>query len=423
MSATKLDTPFLDGGLRATNFFNGRILSREDMQREQDAERAIHERLGVALGDGIVRGLEVEAKAIGGSSIADPVVTVRAGLALNRRGQTVALDRDVDVSLKKATAPQTSGTALAGGFDDCQPREDTVYVVGTGVYLLTVAPACVKQGLALVSGLNNGTASCNVKEIVEGVQFRLFKVTALSGAELADGARLRNVAAYKFFFAEGVATEAARDPFGVAAAATKLTDVPLTDCDVPLAVFNWTNLGGLRWVDPWAVRRRLAAPGGLASLLPVPRLAATGEAMLRQFDEQVQSMRATGALAARASDTFRWLPPAGLLPLGGLRDTAGFDPAIFFTGFTLREPLFMEGVRVAPLLRLATSFPPIEVGDPELVWRYLVRENRQPVAGLSAAHPYLVFALGRLPCQVVPRFDVSRWDHANYALDNELAGL
>jgi hypothetical protein len=35
----------------------------------------------------------------------------------------------------------------------------------------------------------------------------------------------------------------------------------------------------------------------------------------------------------------------------------------------------------------------------------------------------MVFALGRLPSQVVPRFDVSRWNYANYALDDELTAL
>lgn len=422
MSVTSLDTPYLDGGIHVTNFFNGRILSREDMKREQDAERAIHERLGGALGDGIARGFEVEAKSIGGSSIVEPVVTVHKGLAINRGGQTVALDRDVDVALRKSTAPQSTGTALAGSFDDCAPQENTVYVAGSGVYLLTVAPAQVKQGLALVSGLGNGSASCNIKEVVEGVQFRLFQVTALSSAELADEAHLRNVAAYKFFLAAG--GNLARDPFGAATTVPSLTDVPLTDCDVPLALLHWTDVGGLRWVDLWSVRRRLAlSAGDDAWLLPDPQQPAAGEARLHQFLEQVQSMRALGTLSARASDTFRWLPPVGLLPLGALLDSTGFDSANFFSGFTTRGPMFIEGVRVPPLLRLARSFPPIRVGDPELVWLYLVHENRQPAPGLPPAQPYLVFALGRVPCQVVPRFDVSHWDYANYALENELTGF
>jgi hypothetical protein len=421
MSITKLDTPFLDGGIRTTNFFNGRILSREDMQREQDAERAVHERIGRVVGSGIASGFTVVAKAIGGSSVANPVVTVHAGLAVNGHGQTVALDSDVDVSLLQPTAPQSTGTALAGSFNDCAPQENNVYVVGTGVYLLTVAPASVKQGLAIVSGLGNDSARCNAKEVVEGVQFRLFQVTALSDSELADEARVRNTAAYKFFFAGGIGSDAIRDPFGLGTTLPQLTDVPLTDCDVPLALLHWTDAGGLRWVDNWSVRRRVAAlPDDNAMLLPDAPMTALGEAMLHQFNEQIQSMLTQGPLTAHAADTFRWLPPVGLLPLAGLAKSFGFAYADFFQGFTTRGPMFIEGVRIASLLRLATTYPPIKVGDPEMVWLYLVRENRQPQPNKPTAQPYLVFTLGRLPCQIVPRFDVSHWDYANYALDDEL---
>lgn len=419
MSVTRLDTPFLDGGIRSTNFFNGRLLSREDMQREQDAERAVHERLGRALDAGIVRGFEVEARSIGGNSVTDPVVTVHAGLAVNRHGQTVALDRDVDVSLlKPATAP-TNGTTVAGEFAACLPPESAVYIVGTGVYLLSVSPASQKQGLAVVSGLGNGGATCSVaKEVVEGVQFRLFQVK-VTPAELVDDAHLRNVVAYKFFAADSAGT--VRDPFGLAASAPPLTDPPLTDCDVPLALFQWTTAGGLRWVDLWSVRRRLAQMPGTDAwpLFPDARQDALGEAMLRQFQQHLGGLRDVNALPARASDAFGWLPPAGLVPVGGITGAIGVDAAQFFDGFTTRGPMFIEGARVSALLRLATRFPPIRAGDPELVWLYLVRENRQPQGGVVPKQPYLIFTLGRLPCQVIPRFDVSHWSYANYALDDE----
>src|SRR3977135_911802 len=98
MSVTNLDTPVLDGGLHVTNFFNGRILSREDLQREQDAGRAVDWRLGQSIGDGIAHGFEVTANSIGGSSIANPIVTVSAGLAVNRCGQTGGLKNDIQVS-------------------------------------------------------------------------------------------------------------------------------------------------------------------------------------------------------------------------------------------------------------------------------------------------------------------------------------
>jgi hypothetical protein len=417
MSVTSLDMPFIEGGLRTTHYFNGRILSREDLQRDWDAQRAIHERLGMALGEGIVRGFEVAAKVIGGGSVADPVVTVSPGLALNRLGQTVALDRPVDVALKKPTAIQSSGTSLSGSFNDCAPPEETVYVAGSGVYLLAVAPAQVKQGLALVSGLGNGTATCNVKEVVHGVQFRLLEVTGLSAAELNKEAEahLRNVVAYKFFFAAGIGTGATRDPFGVAPAAPALTDSPLTDCEVPLAVLHWTTTEGLRWVDLWSVRRRVAPRAD--GLLPGAAGAAVGEAMLMQFSDQVRELWSSGGLSAPASKTFQWLPPAGMVPVSLSEPLPSSGPPAFFGGLMTRGPLFMEGADVPAFLPLATSFPPIAVGDPELVWLYLVRENRQPTPGQAPAQPYLVFAQGRMPCLAFPRFDVSRWDYANFALE------
>jgi hypothetical protein len=287
------------------------------------------------------------------------------------------------------------------------------------VYLLTVAPAQTRQGLALVSGLGNEGASCNVKEIVEGVQFRLYQVSenVLGPTELADEAHLRNVAAYKFFFAAGVGTDAVRDPFGTAPAAQSLTKTPVDDCDVPLALLHWTVTDGLRWVDLWSVRRRLAV-ADQSSFFPGARAAAVGEAMIRQFDEQVRSMRSAGTVFVRAGDTFRWLPPVGRLPL----DAGGLSAVTFFTGFNTRE-VFIEGARVPSMLRLGASFPPFDVAatDPEMIWLYDVRENRQPFAGLQTAHRYLWFALGHLPYQGTPRFDVSRWDFANYALGVELA--
>ena len=424
MSLTRLDTPLVEAGLRSTNFFNGRILSREDLQREQDAARAIQERLGLAVGDGIVRGFDVQAKVLGASSRQDPVLTVRAGLAINRCGQTVALDRDVDVSLlKPTTAAAPTVTLVAGSFGACQPPDPGVYVTGTGVYLLAVAPARTKQGLAAVSGLDNASASCNAKEVVDTVQFRLVRVK-MTPDELKDEARLRNVAAYRFFLAGGVA-DAARDPFGIPAAAVPLTEPALTDADVPLVLFNWTAVGGLRWVDRWSVRRT-AAPGGLSGELPLgpdPRLVALGEAMVLEFQEHIGTLRDQGASPATALATFQYLPPVGILPLGGVGAAVGFEAATFFSGFTTRGPMFIEGTRVRPLLRLAPSLPPIRVGDPELVWLYLVRDNRQSIGGVTPTQPYLVFALGRVPCQVAPRFDVSRWNFANYALDDELTGL
>jgi hypothetical protein len=162
---------------------------------------------------------------------------------------------------------------------------------------------------------------------------------------------------------------------------------------------------------------------GLLPLGPDPKRDVLGEAMLLQFQEHIETLRVGATPQQHASDAFRWLPPIGVLPLGGVPGASGFDATGFFSDFTTRDPMFIEGARVQPLLRLASAFPPIIVGDPEFVWRYLVRENRQPQNGIVPTQPYLVFALGRVPCQIAPRFDVSHWNYANYALDADQTGL
>jgi hypothetical protein len=417
MSVTQLDTPYLDGGMHLTNFFNGRILSREDMKREQDAERAVHERLGRVLGDGIARGFEVEATSIGGSSITYPVVRVHAGLAINRRGQTVALDRDVDVSLLKPAASQSNGTTLLGSFNDCAPQENAVYVVGSGVYLLTVAPAQVKQGLALVSGLGNERASCNIKEVVEGVQFRLFQVTALSDKELADEAHLRNVAAYKFFFADGVGTDLARDPFGVPTPSKPLTDVPLTDCDVPLALLHWTDVGGLRWVDLWSVRRRFVppSPGGSWTRFDREPRAAAGMAMVLQFQAELADLPVAAKASFKATDQFTHLPPLGMIPV------QDFDLVTLFSGLKRRRiPAYIEGAKLPSLISDAIEHPPIDLlaSAQEAIWTYFVHENMRAVdvATPPVPQPYLVFTNGQVKYRGNARFDLSYWNYASYAL-------
>ena len=55
-----LDIPvYNDASVRSVNFFNGRLLSAEDLNKEKSANLEGHKQLGRALGDGIAYGLEV----------------------------------------------------------------------------------------------------------------------------------------------------------------------------------------------------------------------------------------------------------------------------------------------------------------------------------------------------------------------------
>jgi hypothetical protein len=415
MSATNLDTPVLEGGLHRTNWFNGRIVSREDLQRDRQAERAIHLRLGTAQGPGIAFGLEVTADAIGGSSLTAPSVTVSPGLAINRCGQTIALDSAVQVSLLQPSQPLPPTAIQSGAFGACNPPDEGVFLTGTGVYLLSIAPAQVKQGLAIVSGLGNAASACNVKEVVEGVQFHLAQVSALSAAELGDDAHLRNVAAYKFFAADGFGTGAVRDPFGSAATPPQLTAQPLGDDEVPLALLNWTDTGGLRWVDLWSVRRSLS-PAADASLLGFDRSrrAALGLAMSLQFQAQLDDLRVSLTSNLTAADAFALLPPVGMVPIG----SGGFDLDLFFSGLKRRpSPVFVEGARIAALVAEAILHPPVDPAAHEALWTYFVRENMTAVdaASVPAAQAYCLFVNGHADYGANARFDLGYYGYANFA--------
>ena len=73
MSYTELLEPILKGGIRSVNFFNGRLLSAEDLKQEQEANREGRARLGQAVGHGVAYGLEVSLSAA--NTAQTPVVT------------------------------------------------------------------------------------------------------------------------------------------------------------------------------------------------------------------------------------------------------------------------------------------------------------------------------------------------------------
>ena len=109
MSPIQLQKPILEGGIRSINFFNGRLLSAEDLSTEAAAQEEARRRLGLAIGEGVAFGLEVSPTQ-GVDTKKDPRVTITQGLAINRRGHTLALSADKDVSLVR---PQNEGSAPA----------------------------------------------------------------------------------------------------------------------------------------------------------------------------------------------------------------------------------------------------------------------------------------------------------------------
>jgi len=422
MTTQALDQPFVAStALRSVNFFNGRLLTGDDLSREQATQEARRRRLGRAAGEGIAFGFEVEQQPAL-STPSRPVVTVAAGVAMSRSGIALQLDTDIDVALYRDATAAPSGAEAGNLFADCQPGATGTYTAGAGVYLLTVGPDEEPEGRAPVNGLGNEDALCNVALEAEALSFRLIRLS-IPLAQLAEKELLRNRVAYACFGTDALAGVVA-DPFGTAVTGHGLLDTlrtqTLTDDEVPLAVIGWSIDDGIQFVDLWSVRRRLtrpAASGDWASLVS-DRRRAEGEAMFLQFQAQLEDLVAgPSPQSAVVADDFERLPPVGVLPIAG-GSRPGLDAPTFFAGSTTRGPAFVEGARLDALVRGALSFAPITLADGELIWLYEVHENRDPRAWTaSVGGPYIVFASGYVPYAADAQFDLAHWDYANFALD------
>lgn len=322
MSTPRLEEIILSGrSVRTPFYFNGRLLSAEDLGAEHDAALARERSLARSIGAGVVHGLTVRADGAAANGAA--IVTVTPGLALNRCGQAVELCDEVSLTLERPASPAT-GTASRRVFGPCGPAGAGSAPPLTGAYLLTVEPVAKKEGRAPVSGLGNTIAPCNASSLAEGVQFRL---VPLQGHGVSIGPRLRNELAWYCLGRPAPGTSAFHpEPRGSASPWIPPLDdasgaTRLATSEVPLALLFWSNAATLAFVDLWAVRRFPVPPddiSGLGSLIGSARSTALESAVL-QFDAHFRSILAesgphTGLVA---SSRFRYLPPVGFLPVGG----------------------------------------------------------------------------------------------------------
>ena len=358
MSTVNLLQPLLDGGLQRNNFFNGRLLSAEDLRTEQDASRAQQRALARASGDGVAWGLDVTPLA---SSAGMPRVRVGAGLALNRLGDLLQLPADADLAL----VPDSTVAAVSAGlFAACEQPRASASLSRPGAYVLVLAPVSGYSGSATLADPNStslGRGACGARYSVEGVRLRLVAIDLAATASLvpaaidpggsqqaalrttlqallaASGAsareRLRNTLAHACYGSLSL-INALTDPlrqaqqqpvwrsWGTLDALRERGD--LSDCDVPLAlvVLDSTDL---RLLDVWSVRRKLVGEAAVNAWRTAAgaRRMAEGEAAFLQFQAQLEGLRAPGGAAAgaaaatlAASSCFDLLPAAGWLPEG-----------------------------------------------------------------------------------------------------------
>ncbi len=455
--ANKLNESVVEGGLRRVPFFNGRVLTAEDLQTEQDAHATERRRLGRALGTGVLDGLFVKQHS-------DTTVTVQSGHALAPNGQVIALPKETTVSVVAGIErEETAGTG--GAFADCATRTDTSTVTsGAGVYLLFVEPAAESRGRTPRTRLGGDGAAgeCGARHRLEGARLRLVSLDtadeALVPSSLRNGengydiqrlsekifaaresdeepgakpvSRLRNLLAQVCLRSPSSAARAAslydtlrrrsRGERSVPVGADGPIDVlrkrahgKLNDA-VPLGLLYWGR-DRIEFVDPWSVRRRIHRPTPNRPAPATARRRAETEAAIYQFQDHVADLVERLSFRERiemeAQELFPFLPPFGTIP-NEQSDREGFDISAFFDGLATREPLFVEGETIRHLVDHATRFDAFRTDTEQLIWRYHVREDVQ--SGREQQPSFVAFTSGFVPDIADPQYNLSRWGYATY---------
>jgi hypothetical protein len=403
----QLQSPYLAGGVERVSWWNGRVLTAEDLSDQQRAADQADRRLGRVIGPGVARGLVVTRGPDRRS------VDVTAGLAVDRAGEVLELTVPVVVHL---VTPPEQDPVRPADFVVCG-QTPSVSSAGTGAYLLTIASAAGTSGSAPgapVPGVE--TTGCGPRYQVAGVQFRLLELD-LDGLAVAGGhdeddlavlatlganqrhPRLRNVVA-SVLLDSVVRRRAVLDPFGGPGSFTPVlerlaADGVLSACEVPLALIAWAG-DGIDFVDGWAVRRPpSSAPAAWPSAFVGARAGDAGLASLLQFAAHLGELVGPAVSeAARSSlearERFRYLPAATLVPLIGAAGQQGVDLGVFTTGLQVRGEAIAPG-RVWPLVAASLLAPAIDLDGGGLLRAFTVEEaeaagDAQPYVVLAAEH-------------------------------------
>lgn len=269
-------------------FFNGRLLSAEDLTREQQARDGAERRLARLIGCGVADGLTVSAGA--GS-----VLHIAEGLGVTPSGAVIDIGNlDLDLSSAGRGASFSGFGNCAAGLAEGQPL--------AGLYLLTLTPAWSAQGRAAT--LLGEVGACNRRTEQPAVRARLVEVQPPAGLAAAS---LRNELAVALLSpGQGLTAvpEAGRVGWWMRQRVGGGAAAPgLTADELPLALLQIDAKAVPLWIDTDSVRRRLAPPPGEAGDALWPQSwGIEMQAFAAQFLAQLMGPKAS-------ADAFVWLPP------------------------------------------------------------------------------------------------------------------
>jgi hypothetical protein len=315
-------TAQVEARLSRTNYFDGRLLTAEDLNRDHAYLDGRLLDIGLAGGDGVILGFELK---LDGNRF----LRVGSGAGVTPSGRMLLLDRPADRPLGADLADPGRLATLNG---------NEVRGLGTGLHAVVLMHREVGSDVAEIfprdlaarreSGFNTNT------ELLEIVLVPLPLRRPL-GSELAARAGL------------------ARMLLGRPEIAAALPEDGLA-----LGLLA-TEGGSPRWVDPWLlrrVRRDRSDPAGMQR-----DLAAHYEALLGD----VLADRAARGLQGgfRATDAFTLMPPAGTLPKVGFDLAAGSQ--IYFAEQARVWVAPVRADEVAVLQEESMAYAPLDLASGE----------------------------------------------------------
>ncbi len=421
MSIRDLQEAVLDQGIRHTNFFEGRLLTGDDLRNQREANREIDRRLAKALGPGIIEGLEVEfLPEI--SSASEPKISVSKGLAINKNGDVFGLP-DNDITLQLVRSLKTPVFDKSDFYLCAGPPGEQQLPSGAGIYMLVMYPVAGYTEKAPKSGLgDSGIArGCGNKYIQEGVEFRLVQVdrayilehlkdkpqlVSLLDSELLDEnnpiaamdlqkqSRLRNLLA-SLFLGSIDAREILKPSLtgsagmywqGDSPFVRSLYDLELQEsCDVPLGLIFWT-LEGVSFIDSWTVRRPIVNHWLADHEFDINNLLS-----IWQFEQQLLSASNLESLKLR--DYYLFIPAMFRLPVHepDLNSDNGVDIRQFLGNWDSRLPEYVSSEELPNLLNHAIRYPSLARENLDAIQTVYVKDNLQAVRDGNENQLYAYF--------------------------------
>lgn len=282
-------------------FFNGRLLSAEDLTREQAARDGAEARLARLIGCGVAEGLTVT---LGTGS----VLHIGAGLGVTPAGAVIDIG-NLDLDLSSAARG-----ASFSGFGNCE----AAMALGqpqAGLYLLTLTPAWSGQGRAAT--LLGEVGACNRRTQQPAVRARLVEVVVPGG--LADVSLRNELAVALLSPGQGLTAvpDGGRVGWWMRQRVGDNAFAPaLTADELPLALLQINASAVPAWIDTDSVRRRLSPPPGEAGDAVTGSWPQSWAVEMQAFAAQ---FLAAMAAPKAAPEAFVWLPPA--LPLTAAQHT------------------------------------------------------------------------------------------------------